>query len=77
MPDLTWGIKEMLMSGNRVTVRSQISATPQESFFGYPTENKRFSVMVIDIHTIENEVPTVAYHIDDWHNALVQLKVKA
>lgn len=75
VPDMRWEVKEMLVSGNRVIVRSMASGTPQGQFMGMPvTGNKSFSIMAIDIHTIVDGKATVAHHVEDWAAALRQLK---
>lgn len=75
IPDLKWDVKEMLVSGNRVIVRSMASGTPQGQFMGMPVAgNKSFSIMAIDIHTIVDGKAVVAHHVEDWAAAMRQLK---
>lgn len=75
VPDMRWEVKEMLLSGNRVIVRSMASGTPQGQFMGMPAAgNKSFSIMAIDIHTIVDGKAVVAHHVEDWAAAMRQLK---
>ena len=54
IPDLKWEIKELLVSGNQVIVRGEGSGTPAVDFMGVPHGGKSFTLMSIDIHTIED-----------------------
>ncbi len=77
IPDLKWDIKEVLVSGNRVIVRGEGSGTPAGDFMGVAHSGKKFSLMSIDIHTIENGKMTgKSYHIEDWAGALRQLSAQ-
>ncbi len=75
IPDLKWEIQEMFQEGNTVIVRSKASGTPNGDFMGLPTDGSRsFSVMTIDIHTVENGQVVKVYHLEDWPTAMKQLK---
>jgi len=80
IPDLNWDVKEMLVDGNRVTVRSIASGTPNSPeghFFGAPTDgSKKFEIMTIDVHTIENGKMVRSYHVEDWATAIQQVSQK-
>ncbi|GAB5537336.1 MAG: hypothetical protein Rubg2KO_35850 [Rubricoccaceae bacterium] len=77
IPDLSWDVQEMLVDGNRVTVRSIASGTPNApdgSFFGVPTDGtKQFEIMTIDIHTVENGKMVRSYHVEEWATAMQQV----
>jgi len=74
IPNLKWEIKELLVDGNRIVVRSEASGTPVAPFFGVPPSGKSFRVMAIDIHTVKDGKAVVAYHVEDWAAAMGQLK---
>ena len=75
IPNITTEIQEMLEEGNRVIVRSIVSGNPRGNFFGVETDgSKSFSVMAIDIHTIENNQITKIYHLEEWTTAFQQLQ---
>jgi len=74
IPDLRWDIKEVFADGDRIIVRSEASGTPAADFMGVPHSGKRFSVMTIDIHTVEGGKLVRAHHVEDWAGALRQLK---
>ena len=74
IPGLRWDIKEVFSDGDRIIVRSEASGTPVADFMGVPHGGKRFSVMTIDIHTVEGGKLVRAHHVEDWAGALRQLK---
>ncbi len=75
VPDLKWEIQEMIQEGNTVVVRSRAAGTPNGNFMGVPTDGtKRFDIMTIDIHTVENGQIVKVYHLEDWGTAMQQLK---
>jgi predicted ester cyclase len=73
IPDLKWVIKEVLVSGNRVTVRGEATGTPAGDFLGAPHGGKSFKLMSIDVHTIEGGKIVRSYHVEDWLGAVRQL----
>jgi predicted ester cyclase len=76
VPDLKWEIKEILVSGNQVTVRGEATGTPAGEFMGAPHTGKSFKVMSIDVHTLEGGKMVRSYHIEDWLGAVRQLSAK-
>ena len=76
IPDLKWEIKEVLVAGNRVTVRGEATGTPAGEFMGVPHGGKSFKLMSIDVHTIEGGKIVRSYHIEDWLGAVRQLSGK-
>lgn len=76
IPDLKWDIKDVMVDGNRIIVRSEASGTPMGPFLGVPVSGKGFRIMTIDIHTIENGKAINAHHVEDWAAAMRQLSAK-
>ena len=76
IPDLKWEIKEILVSGNQVTVRGEATGTPAGEFMGAPHSGKSFKLMSIDVHTLEDGKMVRSYHIEDWLGAVRQLSAK-
>jgi len=74
IPDLAWDIKEVFSDGNRIIVRSEASGTPAADFMGVPHGGKRFAVMAIDVHTVDEGKLVRAHHVEDWASALRQLR---
>jgi predicted ester cyclase len=73
VPDLKWEIKDVLVSGNQVTVRGEATGTPAGEFFGTPHTGMSFKVMSIDVHTLQGGKMVRSYHIEDWMGATRQL----
>ncbi|MFB9264545.1 ester cyclase [Bradyrhizobium erythrophlei] len=73
VPDLKWEIKDVLVSGNQVTIRGEATGTPAGEFMGAPHSGKSFKVMSIDVHTLEGGKMVRSYHIEDWIGAVRQL----
>ena len=73
VPDLTWQIKEVIVSGNQITVRGEATGTPAGEFFGTAHTGKSFKVMSIDVHTLQDGKMVRSYHIEDWIGAVRQL----
>lgn len=76
IPDLKWDIKEVLVDGHRIIVRSEASGTPVGPFFGVPPTGKAFRIMAIDVHTIQDGKAITAHHVEDWAGAIRQLSAK-
>lgn len=73
VPDLKWQIKDVIVSGNQVTVRGEATGTPAGEFFGAPHTGKAFRVMSIDVHTLQDGKMVRSWHIEDWLGAVRQL----
>lgn len=75
IPDLKWVPQEIIEEGNKFTVRSLATGTPNGDFMGLPTDGtKSFSIMTIDIHTIVDGKDVEVYHLEDWGTAMKQLQ---
>jgi predicted ester cyclase len=76
IPDMKFEIKEVLVAGNRVIVRGEVSGTPSGELFGVPHTGRSFRIMAIDIQTISNGKISQTYHLENWLSALGQLRSK-
>jgi predicted ester cyclase len=76
VPDLKWQIKDVLVSGDQVTVRGEATGTPAADFFGAAPTGKSFKVMSIDVHTLQGGKMVRSYHIEDWMGAVRQVTAK-
>lgn len=76
IPDLCWNIKEVLICGDRIVVRSEATGTPAGDFMGAPHTGRSFRIMTIDIHTVRDGKLLTAHHVEDWALALRQLAGK-
>lgn len=73
VPDLTWVIKDVMVSGDRMIVRGEATGTPAVDFFGVPHNGKSFRIMSIDIWTVKDGKASSVYHLEDWAGAIGQL----
>ena len=76
IPDMKWKVEEMIQAGDRVIVRGRASGTPKGPLFGVDGKGKSFTIMSIDIHTLNDGKIVKTYHVEDWAGALRQLKGK-
>ncbi len=54
IPDMKFDIKEVLVAGDRVIVRGEVTGTPAGDLFGVPHSGKSFRIMAVDIQTIKD-----------------------
>jgi ketosteroid isomerase-like protein len=76
IPDMRFDIKEVLVSGDRVIVRGEVTGTPAGELFGVPHTGKSFKMMAIDIQTIKDGKIAKTFHMENWLSALGQLRAK-
>src|SRR3954462_5257785 len=76
IPDMKFDIKEVLVAGDRVIVRGEVTGTPAGDLFGVPHSGKSFRVMAIDIQTIKDGKIAKTFHMENWLSALGQLRAK-
>jgi ketosteroid isomerase-like protein len=76
IPDMKFEIKEILVAGERVIVRGEVSGTPAGELFGVPHTGKSFRIMAIDIQTIRDGKIAKTFHMENWLSALGQLRAK-
>jgi hypothetical protein len=76
IPDMKFDIKEMLVVGDRVIVRGEVTGTPAGDLFGVPHSGKSFRMMAVDIQTIKDGKIAKTFHVENWLSALAQLRAK-
>ena len=76
IPDMKFEIKEMLVAGDRVIVRGEVSGMPAGDLFGVPHTGKSFKIMAIDIQTIKDGKIAKTFHMENWLSAIGQLRAK-
>jgi len=74
IPDMKFQIHEVLVAGDRVIVRGEVTGTPSGPLFGAPHTGKSFRIMAIDIQTIRESKISKTYHMENWLSALGQLR---
>jgi ketosteroid isomerase-like protein len=76
VPDMRFNIKEVLVSGNRVVVRGEVTGTPSGAFFGAAHTGKSFKILAIDIQTIQDGRIAQTYHLENWLLGVAQLRAQ-
>lgn len=77
IPDLKWEPQDIIVSGNKVVVRSIASGTPRGSFMGLAVDGSRsFRIDTIDIHELAGGQVIRVHHLEDWASAIKQLSAK-
>ncbi|MEA2870296.1 MAG: hypothetical protein QOH67_272 [Hyphomicrobiales bacterium] len=74
--DMKFDIKEVLVAGDRVIVRGEVTGTPAGDLFGVPHTGKSFRMMAIDIQTIKEGKISKTFHMENWLSAIGQLRAK-
>lgn len=74
LPDFRFEIREILLSGNRIIVRSQATGAPTEPFMGINAEGRSFAIMTLDVHEVEGGKIIRTFHVEDWGRASRQLR---
>jgi predicted SnoaL-like aldol condensation-catalyzing enzyme/predicted ester cyclase len=73
VPDLSWSIKDILVSGDQIIVRGEATGTPERELFGVRPTGRSFKTMSIDVFTVKGGKLSSAYHVENWIGALQQL----
>jgi ketosteroid isomerase-like protein len=76
IPDMKFDIKEVLVAGDRVIVRGEVTGTPSGDLFGVPHSGKSFRIMAVDIQTVRDGKIAKTYHMENWLSAIGQLRAK-
>jgi ketosteroid isomerase-like protein len=76
IPDMKFDIKEVLVAGDRVVVRGEVTGTPAGDLFGVAHTGKSFRIMAIDIQTIRDGRIAKTFHMENWLSAINQLRAK-
>ena len=76
IPDMKFDIKEVLVAGDRVIVRGEVTGTPAGDLFGVPHTGKSFRMMAIDIQTVKDGKIAKTFHMENWLSALGQLRAE-
>jgi predicted ester cyclase len=74
IPDLSWSIKEIWTSGDRIVVRGEATGTPVGEVFGARPTGRSFKTMSLDVFTVRGEKLASAYHVENWVGAMQQLR---
>ncbi len=74
IPDLSWSIKDIWTSGDRIVVRGEASGTPVAEIFGTRPTGRSFKTMAVDVFTVRGDKLALAYHVENWAGAMQQIQ---
>jgi steroid delta-isomerase-like uncharacterized protein len=74
-PDFTIRMEDVLRDGNKVIVRSEISATQEKPFMGFPASHRKMTIQAVDIHELRDGKIVRTWHTEDWMTGFRQLGV--
>ncbi len=73
MPDIAFQIGALVAEGDMVVARSTLSATHSTDAFGFPATGKRFAILTMDMHRIEQGRIAETWHVEDWQDMMRQV----
>ncbi len=73
VPDLAWEERDLMVAGDRVIVRGEVSGTPALPFFGVKPSGRGFRLMTIDVHEVRDGRVARTHHAENWASAIEQL----
>jgi steroid delta-isomerase-like uncharacterized protein len=74
-PDFTIRMEDVLQDGNKVIVRSEISATQDKRFMGFAAGHRKMTIQAVDIHELRDGKIVRTWHTEDWMTGFRQLGV--
>jgi len=74
IPDLSWSIKDIWTSGDRIVVRGEATGTPVAELFGARPTGRSFKTMSVDVFTVRDDKLASAYHVENWVGAMQQIR---
>lgn len=74
-PDFNAEVRDMILEGNKVVVRSELTGTQAGPFMGFPSKGRKISVQAIDIHEFKDGKIVHTWHSEDWMTGLHQMGV--
>ena len=66
--------KEVLVAGDRVIVRGEVTGTPSGELFGVPHSGNSFRIMAVDIQTVRDGKIAKTFHMENWLSAIGPLR---
>lgn len=74
VPDINVVNLHVMVQGDWIAVRSELTGTPVKEFFGVPAEGRRFHIMACDFNRVENGKLVELFHCENWAIAVAQLR---
>ena len=72
-PDFAIKVEDVLQDGDKIVVRSTISATLRGPFLSFPPTGRSMKIQAVDIHEFKNGKIIRTWHTEDWMTGLREL----
>ena len=74
VPDINVENLQVMVEGDWIAVRSELTGTPSGEFFGVPHTGRSFHIMAIDFNRHKDGKLVELYHDENWLIAIAQLR---
>jgi predicted ester cyclase len=74
VPDIDVHNLQIVVEGDWIAVRSELSGTPTREFFGVPPSGRSFHIMAVDFNRVRDGKLAELYHCENWAIAIAQLR---
>lgn len=74
VPDINVVNLQVMVQGDWIAVRSELTGTPEKEFFGVQPSGRRFHIMACDFNRHENGKLVELFHCENWAIAVAQLR---
>ena len=74
VPDIQVHNLQLVVQGDWIAVRSELTGTPQSEFFGVPYSGRSFHIMAVDFNRVKDSKVAELYHCENWAIAVAQLQ---
>lgn len=74
VPDINVENIQVIVEGDWIAVRSELTGTPSGEFFGVPHSGRKFRIMAIDFNRHKDGKLVELYHCEHWALAVTQLR---
>jgi predicted ester cyclase len=74
VPDMQVHNLQVIVEGEWIAVRSELTGTPQGEFFGVPYTGRSFHIMAVDFNRVRDGKMIELYHCENWAIAVAQLR---
>lgn len=73
VPDIAIVVHDVLVDGERIGVRAEMTGTHRGEWFGIAPTGRTFTVALHEFHRVENGRLTHTWHLEDWFGWLNQV----
>jgi predicted ester cyclase len=73
LPDMTIEIHDLLVHGNRVGVRAEVTGTQSGPLMGIAATSKHVRFAIHSFHEMQGELVAKTWHLEDWLAVFQQL----